>query len=71
MSYDPYDEQVNSGPPSSSFMQSKEYSQCTEDWASVQRYVKDLPKDEKNVIIILVITFHTRCFSFYLTMLNF
>ncbi|XP_058255942.1 phosphatidate phosphatase LPIN1 isoform X2 [Hemibagrus wyckioides] len=37
MSYDPYDEQVNSGPPGSSFMQSKEYSQCTEDWASVQR----------------------------------
>ncbi|KAK3537869.1 hypothetical protein QTP70_020954, partial [Hemibagrus guttatus] len=37
ISYDPYGEQVSSGQPSSSFMQSKEYSQCTEDWTSVQR----------------------------------
>ncbi|XP_060789472.1 phosphatidate phosphatase LPIN1 isoform X3 [Neoarius graeffei] len=37
MPYDPYAEQVNSGPPSSSFMQSKEYSQRNEDWTSVQR----------------------------------
>ncbi|KAF4083815.1 hypothetical protein AMELA_G00121690 [Ameiurus melas] len=37
MSYDPYAEQVNSGPSSSSFRQSNEYSQCNKAWTSMQR----------------------------------
>ncbi|XP_027015858.1 phosphatidate phosphatase LPIN1 isoform X1 [Tachysurus fulvidraco] len=43
MSYDPYDERVKSGQSNSSSMQSKEYLQCNEDWASVQRTSEDQP----------------------------
>lgn len=48
VSYDPYDERVKSGQSNSSSMQSKEYLQCNEDWASVQRSVKDVSKERKS-----------------------
>ncbi|KAF5885986.1 phosphatidate phosphatase LPIN1-like isoform X2 [Clarias magur] len=38
VSYEPYVDQMNIGPSSSSLMQNKAYTQCGEDWTRAQRY---------------------------------
>lgn len=55
VSYEPYVEQMNVGPSSSSLMQNRTYTQRGEDWTRAQRYAKE------PLIIVSVMPVHAVC----------